>query len=159
MIGLLVTHGTALPCLVSQSLPLQSAIPGVVVVPALQCSSGRAASKHHSMRVYLDINIGDAAKYEQELAAYNRATSFLQQCGPQYGLSANIADLDNEGKQMLREAYANDPNWSSKGDCECCVLTRVSCRLLACTVPAGTPTSTAVLACTEPTNRSPNHAC
>eukprot|EP00878_Enallax_costatus_P012925 GHUV01013497.1.p1 GENE.GHUV01013497.1~~GHUV01013497.1.p1 ORF type:complete len:202 (+),score=57.68 GHUV01013497.1:148-753(+) len=68
------------------------------------------------MRVFLDIDIGNAAEYELKLAAYNRATAFLQQCGPQYGLSTNIAELDDEERQMLREAYASDPNWCSKGE-------------------------------------------
>lgn len=67
------------------------------------------------MKVFLDIDIGDAAKYEQQLAAYNRAVAFLQQCGSQYGLSSKLADLDDEGLQMLRDAYDSDPNWSSKG--------------------------------------------
>lgn len=79
------------------------------------------------MRAYLDIDIGDAAKYELELAAYNRATAFLQQCGAQYGLSAIIQGLDNEEKQMLREAYANDPNWSGKGG-----LASAACALRRC---------------------------
>lgn len=83
------------------------------------------------MRVYLDIDVGDAAKYEQELAEYNRATAFLQQCGQQYGLPADIAELDDEGKQMLQEAYANDPNWSSKGDAGQ-ALRQLICRLLLC---------------------------
>ncbi|WIA20264.1 hypothetical protein OEZ85_006099 [Tetradesmus obliquus] len=68
------------------------------------------------MKVFLDIDIGDAAKYQQESAAYQRAVDFMQQCGSQYGLSGNLADLDEEGLQMLREGYSNDPNWNSKGE-------------------------------------------
>jgi hypothetical protein len=67
------------------------------------------------MKVFLDIDIGDAAKYEQESAAYHRAVDFMQQCGSQYGLSGSLADLDDEGLQMLREGYSSDPSWSSKG--------------------------------------------
>jgi hypothetical protein len=78
------------------------------------------------MKVFLDIDIGGAAKYEQESAAYHRAVDFMQQCGSQYGLSGSLADLDEEGLQMLREGYSSDPNWSSKGGlrhccyCQCC---------------------------------------
>jgi hypothetical protein len=72
------------------------------------------------MKVFLDIDIGDAAKYEQESAAYQRAVDFMQQCGSQYGLSGSLADLDDEGLQMLREGYSSDPNWSSKGGLSCC---------------------------------------
>jgi hypothetical protein len=77
------------------------------------------------MKVFLDIDIGDAAKYEQESAAYQRALDFMQQCGSQYGLSGSLADLDDEGVQMLREAYSSDPNWSSKGGLSYC---RFCCR-------------------------------
>lgn len=81
------------------------------------------------MKVFLDIDIGDAAKYQQESAAYQRAVDFMQQCGSQYGLSGNLADLDEEGLQMLREGYSNDPNWNSKGGQRCC---RYSCCQCCC---------------------------
>ncbi|WIA44586.1 hypothetical protein OEZ86_007309 [Tetradesmus obliquus] len=83
------------------------------------------------MKVFLDIDIGDAAKYQQESAAYQRAVDFMQQCGSQYGLSGNLADLDEEGLQMLREGYSNDPNWKSK-DWRvqlCCLPPALQCNL------------------------------
>eukprot|EP00775_Hariotina_reticulata_P006818 gene6818-7034_t len=68
------------------------------------------------MKVFLDIDIGDAAKYERDLAAYNRALEFLHTCGSQYGLPSSLTEFDAEGLQLLQESYASDPNWSSKGD-------------------------------------------
>jgi hypothetical protein len=67
------------------------------------------------MKVFLDIDIGDAARYEKNLAAYNRALEFLHMCGNQYGLPSTMAGLDAEALQLLQESYSSDPNWSSKG--------------------------------------------
>lgn len=68
------------------------------------------------VRVYLDVDIGDAARYAEELAAFQRATAFLAECGSQYGLPSSLADMDDEAQQLLQESYAADPNWSSKGE-------------------------------------------
>lgn len=67
------------------------------------------------LQVFLDIDIGDAARYEQELAAYQRAAAFLQEAGSQYGLPRSLAELDEEGQQLMQESYSADPNWSSQG--------------------------------------------
>lgn len=69
------------------------------------------------VKVFLDIDIGDAARYAEELAAYQRAQAFLQECGSQYGLPNSLADMDDEAKQLMQEPYDSDPNWSSKGVC------------------------------------------
>lgn len=73
------------------------------------------------LKVFLDIDIGDAAQYADDLAAFQRGQAFLQECGSQYGLSASsVSDLvDEEAQQLLQESYASDPNWSSKGVCVC----------------------------------------
>lgn len=69
-----------------------------------------------TLKVFLDINIGDEARYTQELAAYQRGVAFLSECGSQYGLTQDSpADLDEEAQQLLIESYDSDPNWSSKG--------------------------------------------
>lgn len=67
------------------------------------------------VKVFLDIDIGDAACYAEELAAYERGRAFLKECGSQYGLPSTLADLDEESKQLMHESYDSDPNWSSKG--------------------------------------------
>jgi hypothetical protein len=89
------------------------------------------------MKVFLDIDIGDAAKNQQESAAYQRAVDFMQQCGSQYGLSGSLADLDDERLQMLQDGYNSDPNWSSKGGlrfcyclCHCCCYCCLVMKLL-----------------------------
>ncbi len=97
------------------------------------------------MKAYLDIDIGDAARYATELAAWQRAADFCAAVGSQvrdrnkghqslfklyvfnlycivaaalqYGLSSNVEELDDDGVAMLKEAYASDPNWASKGEC------------------------------------------
>lgn len=66
-------------------------------------------------KVFLDIDIGDAARYAEELGAYERGQAFLKECGSQYGLPSTLADLDEESKQLMQESYDSDPNWSSKG--------------------------------------------
>lgn len=70
-----------------------------------------------NMKAYLDIDIGDAARYATELAAWQRAADFCAAVGSQYGLSSNVEELDEDGVAMLKEAYASDPNWASKGEC------------------------------------------
>jgi hypothetical protein len=67
------------------------------------------------VKVFLDINIGDATRYAEELAAYQRAAAFLNECGSQYGLPSSLSDLDEEAQQLMQESYDSDPNWSSKG--------------------------------------------
>lgn len=67
------------------------------------------------VKVFLDIDIGDAARYAEELAAYQRAAAFLQECGSQYGLPSSLSDMDDEAQQLMQESYDSDPNWSSKG--------------------------------------------
>jgi hypothetical protein len=67
------------------------------------------------VKVFFDIDIGDAARYAQEQAAYERGQAFLKECGCQYGLPSTLADLDEESKQLMQESYDSDPNWSSKG--------------------------------------------
>eukprot|EP00899_Mesostigma_viride_P020844 jgi/Mesvir1/28761/Mv19728-RA.1 len=68
-------------------------------------------------RAFLDINIGHAAEHEQQLAAYNRAKTFLARCGSQYGLpeDAEPSALDQDQKDLLMEAYSGDPTWSVGG--------------------------------------------
>lgn len=70
---------------------------------------------HRMVKVFLDIDIGDAARYAEESAAYQRAQAFLKECGSQYGLPSSMADLDEESKQLMQQSYDIDPNWSSKG--------------------------------------------
>lgn len=67
------------------------------------------------VQVFLDIDIGDAVRYAEDLAAYQRGQAFLKECGSQYGLPGSLADLDEEGQTLLQESYASDPNWSSQG--------------------------------------------
>jgi hypothetical protein len=73
------------------------------------------------VKVFLDIDTGDAARYAEELAAFQRAQAFLQECGNQYGLPSSLAELDDEAQQLLQESYDSDPNWSSKGLLSSCM--------------------------------------
>lgn len=68
------------------------------------------------MRVFLDIDIGDAAAHAEATAAHARAAEFLAAVGaPQYGLPGSLADLDEEQRATLLEAYAADKAWAAKG--------------------------------------------
>jgi len=67
-------------------------------------------------RVFLDIDIGDAAAYVSASAAYGRATAFLAEVGAQFGLSGRVNALSDEQKEILSDAYAADPSWSAKGE-------------------------------------------
>ncbi|KAI8968924.1 hypothetical protein BDF20DRAFT_826696 [Mycotypha africana] len=61
-------------------------------------------------RVFLDIKIGDIAKYEDELCRYNKAKSWVKQWAVTYGFATD--DLDEialEDKETLRDVLANDP--------------------------------------------------
>lgn len=88
------------------------------------------------VKVFLDIDIGDAARYAEELAAYQRAQAFLQECGSQYGLPSSLAELDEEAQQLMQESYDSDPNWSSKGvlspACACVVFSAVVLSTASC---------------------------
>jgi hypothetical protein len=77
------------------------------------------ASNTKPVNIYLDINIGDAAKHETAAAAYSRATAYLTACGSQLGLEAAAPeDLSDEGAALLQEAYAADPAWNTRGACD-----------------------------------------
>ncbi|KAG2493782.1 hypothetical protein HYH03_008002 [Edaphochlamys debaryana] len=68
------------------------------------------------MKAFLDIDIGDSARYATEFAAYQRAADWLAAVGAQYGLSGKVEDLDEDSASTLREAYAADPTWAAKGE-------------------------------------------
>eukprot|EP00798_Chlamydomonas_sp_ICE-L_P019383 gene19383-26032_t len=67
-------------------------------------------------KVFLDIEIGDAEKYQSAKDAYERAEAWLTKCGNQFGLPKCMDELDSEQKQMLQEGYEGDPSWSSQGE-------------------------------------------
>uniref|UniRef100_A0A061RCN8 Peptidyl-prolyl cis-trans isomerase n=1 Tax=Tetraselmis sp. GSL018 TaxID=582737 RepID=A0A061RCN8_9CHLO len=48
-------------------------------------------------------------------AAYQRAKDFVTEVGGQFGVSGDPEVLDEEQKELLREAHAVDPTWSAKG--------------------------------------------
>mmetsp|Transcript_36570 Transcript_36570/g.65438 ORF Transcript_36570/g.65438 Transcript_36570/m.65438 type:complete len:239 (-) Transcript_36570:92-808(-) len=66
-------------------------------------------------QVFLDIDIGDAGAFAAADAAHKRATAFLAEVGAQYGLPDTVGSLSEEQKEILSDAYAADPGWSSKG--------------------------------------------
>ncbi|CAL8462976.1 g2510 [Coccomyxa elongata] len=68
------------------------------------------------MSIFLDVDIGDAAQNAKEVDAYTLTSAFFDQIGPQLGLSGPLKDCDTESKEILREAFAADPAWSSKGE-------------------------------------------
>ncbi|KXZ44583.1 hypothetical protein GPECTOR_65g201 [Gonium pectorale] len=68
------------------------------------------------MKAFLDIDIGDSAKYSAEYACYQRACDWLNAVGQQYGLSGPAEELDEDSAGTLREAYASDPAWAGKGE-------------------------------------------
>ncbi|GFR48516.1 hypothetical protein Agub_g10410, partial [Astrephomene gubernaculifera] len=68
------------------------------------------------MKVYIDIDIGDAARYATDFAAYQRASDWLSAVGAQYGLSGKVEELDEDAASTLLEAYASDPTWANKGE-------------------------------------------
>lgn len=68
------------------------------------------------MRVFLDIDIGDAAAHADAAAAHARAAAFLAAVGsPQLGLPPRMSDLDEDGAALLLDAYAADKGWSAQG--------------------------------------------
>ncbi len=46
-------------------------------------------------------------------------TAAVSVVGSQYGLPPELSALDEEGVQMLKDAYAADPTWAAKGPMEC----------------------------------------
>ncbi|KAI8469230.1 MAG: cyclophilin [Monoraphidium minutum] len=93
------------------------------------------------MKIFLDIDIGDAAAFAEASAAHERAQQFLAAVGaPQLGLSSSLGDLDEEGAAMLLEAYAADKAWSAKGRAQAAAppslrAGRVVCELFEKEVP------------------------
>jgi peptidylprolyl isomerase len=71
---------------------------------------------HETMvQAFLDIDIGDAAAYAEQLSCFQRADAFLSVVGPQYGITAPTNELDDEQRQTLEEAYDADKTWAAKG--------------------------------------------
>jgi len=68
-----------------------------------------------ALKAFLDIDIGDPAAFMADEAAYQRAKDFVTEVGGQFGVSGDPEVLDEEQKELLREAHAVDPTWSAKG--------------------------------------------
>ncbi|KAG1678895.1 hypothetical protein FOA52_003563 [Chlamydomonas sp. UWO 241] len=89
------------------------------------------------MRVFLDIDIGDAEAWRAATQRHERAQAFLEACGAQYGIMGDrVEALDDEAAAMLLEAYAADKGWSAKGDATAVKPTplragRIVCELFA----------------------------
>ncbi|GBF90618.1 hypothetical protein Rsub_03190 [Raphidocelis subcapitata] len=67
-------------------------------------------------RVFLDIDIGDAAAHAEQTAAHERAAAYLAAVGaPQLGLPDSLAALDDDGAALLLDSYEADKAWSAKG--------------------------------------------
>ena len=65
-------------------------------------------------RVFLDIDIGDAAQHARDMQAYTLAQQFLAQKGSQFGWPTSVEEMDKESKEMVYETFASDPTWSTK---------------------------------------------
>jgi cyclophilin family peptidyl-prolyl cis-trans isomerase len=67
-----------------------------------------------SERVFLDIELKPT---DEEIALaenYDRSIAFLREKGPLYSLPDNMADLDQTSKDLVRELYEADHEWSQK---------------------------------------------
>eukprot|EP01136_Pigoraptor_vietnamica_P030661 Opistho-1_new@8624 len=72
-----------------------------------------------AVRVFLDVDIGDAAPHAVAQAAVERAEAFLREAASSYGIQArSVADLSQDEVALVREYYASDPSWSRKGDAQ-----------------------------------------
>eukprot|EP00299_Pterocystis_sp_00344_P004991 c1629_g1_i1.p1 GENE.c1629_g1_i1~~c1629_g1_i1.p1 ORF type:complete len:250 (+),score=56.62 c1629_g1_i1:36-752(+) len=67
------------------------------------------------MLVWLDINLGDQAAYEEEVKSFNRAREFLKEVGPSRGFEDSLEALDGDTIEILQEMYQSDPKWLARG--------------------------------------------
>ena len=76
---------TVLPACMRTSALLQGHLAQVVGTKLLPFSRGIQAHKkhHYTMKVFLDIEIGDREAYSRDLAAYRVTAEFLEQVGSQ----------------------------------------------------------------------------
>ena len=90
------------------------------------------------MKVFLDIDIGNRAAFERDLAVYAHTESFFHRAGSQvygthrhdvfcsrpmnftfsvcaqFGLRGRLDELDLDSIEVLKEAFDSDPTWSTK---------------------------------------------
>ena len=64
-------------------------------------------------RCFIDFGAGDQAAYEAELVAYNKLKRWLHENGEQYGLTQELSELDEVGRETLAELYREvSEDWS-----------------------------------------------
>eukprot|EP01116_Phalansterium_solitarium_P009365 TRINITY_DN23484_c0_g1_i1.p1 TRINITY_DN23484_c0_g1~~TRINITY_DN23484_c0_g1_i1.p1 ORF type:complete len:242 (-),score=61.14 TRINITY_DN23484_c0_g1_i1:10-735(-) len=66
-------------------------------------------------RAWIDVSIGDSVEHATQIQRYERADAFVKALGPSYGWGESLSGLDESTLETVREIYAADPTWSSKG--------------------------------------------
>lgn len=65
---------------------------------------------------FLDIDIGDKAAYENQLALHEQTVFFFESIKVQYGMTGSLPEQSDDNLELLSEAFNSDPTWASKGD-------------------------------------------
>ncbi|KDD72252.1 cyclophilin type peptidyl-prolyl cis-trans isomerase, partial [Helicosporidium sp. ATCC 50920] len=68
-----------------------------------------------TMRCWLDIGIGDAAKHAADTAAFKRTEAYFESIKSQYGWTGSLQDQGSEELELLEESYASDSKRSAEG--------------------------------------------
>ena len=79
---------------------------------------GEMAPKRDEERVvrcYLDLDVGDPQEHAARAAEHENAAQYIQRKGHQLGLNTNLkpSDLDEEQRDLVREACASDPEFGA----------------------------------------------
>ncbi|GAB4818955.1 hypothetical protein N2152v2_006001 [Parachlorella kessleri] len=95
--------------------PYQAAPEDGHVEPEAQ-GTPSTADPREQLQAMLQAEVQREAEREQELAAaYTLSQQFLAQKGPQFGWPASVEELDKDSKEVVQDAFASDPTWSTKG--------------------------------------------
>ena len=76
------------------------------------------AAKGTSQHAFLEVCAGDRQQHEAEAAEYARLSDFVRAKHAQLGLAgADLAALDDEGRELAKELYEADPSAAAQGAC------------------------------------------
>lgn len=67
-------------------------------------------------KAYLEIRIGDPETHKSAQDAHGRALAFITAKGAELGIEPNTRpeDMEDWQKEVVEEAYGNDPAWRDK---------------------------------------------
>ena len=67
------------------------------------------------VRCYLDLDVGDPEEHAERAAEHENAAQYIQRKGHQLGLDTNLkpSELDEEQRDLVREACASDPEFGA----------------------------------------------